>query len=71
MNSKLRILLILQAVLGFIIVFAVNYFLLDMSVLLSFSGALGFTLLLIGWAGYRYKRHLKKEEQKHKPTGKK
>lgn len=64
MSQKIKILVIIQAVLAFIIVFALNYFALGMSGMLSFTGALGFTLLLAGWAGYRYKRYLKKQQKK-------
>lgn len=60
MNIKLRVLLLVLAVLAFTIVFSVNYFLLKMSGFLSVSGALGFTILLTGWAGYRYKRYVRK-----------
>lgn len=64
MSQKIKILAIIQAVFAFIIVFALNFFALGMSGTLSFTGALGFTLLLGGWAGYRYKRYLKKQQKK-------
>jgi len=70
MNSKLKIIFSIQAVLAFIIVFAINYFALGMSPFLSFSGALGFTLFLVAWAGYRYNRHLKKQKEKREREGK-
>lgn len=64
MSQRIKILAIIQAVFAFIIVFALNYFALGMSGAMSFMGALGFTLLLGGWAAYRYKRYLKKQQQK-------
>lgn len=64
MSSKLKIIAILQAVLAFIIVFALNYYALGMSPFLSFSGAAGFTLLLGAWAGYRYNRYREKQRKK-------
>lgn len=64
MSSKIKILAILQAVFAFIIIFALNYFALNMSLALSFLGAFGFTLLMGGWAGYRYNRYLKKQQAK-------
>lgn len=64
MTPKLKILAILQALLAFIIVFALNYFALGMSPVFSFLGAVGFTLLLGGWAVFRYKRYLEKQQKK-------
>lgn len=64
MTPKLKIIVIIQALLAFFIVFALNYFALGMSPFLSFSGAAGFTLLLGAWAGYRFKRYLKKQQHK-------
>lgn len=64
MSPKLKVIAILQAVFAFFIVFALNYFALGMSPFLSFGGAAGFTLLLGAWAGYRYKRYLKKQRVK-------
>jgi uncharacterized membrane protein len=64
MSPKLKILLILQAVIAFIIVFALNYFALGMTPVVSFFGAVGFTVILGGWAGYRYKRYVKKQREK-------
>jgi hypothetical protein len=64
MSTNLKIVAFFQAILAFIIVFTLNYFALGMSGLLSFSGALGFTLLICGWAGYRYNRYLKKQQVK-------
>jgi membrane protein implicated in regulation of membrane protease activity len=62
MSPKLKILAIIQGLFAFFIVFALNYFALGMPPFLSFTGAAGFTLLLGGWAAYRYKRYLKKKE---------
>lgn len=70
MSSKLKIIAILQAVFAFMIVFALNYFALGMSGILSFLGAAGFTLLLGAWAGYRYRRYLKKQRMKKEKESK-
>jgi len=64
MSPKIKILLILQAVIAFIIVFALNYFALGLTPVHSFLGAVGFTLILGGWAGYRYKRYIKKQRER-------
>lgn len=71
MPPKLKILAIIQGLFAFFIVFALNYFALRMSPLLSLAGAAGFTLLLGGWAGYRYKRYLKKKEASEKSANNK
>jgi len=64
MSPKIKILLILQAVIAFIIVFALNYFALGLTPVHSFLGAVGFTVLLGFWAGYRYKRYIKKQRER-------
>ena len=64
MSPKIKILLILQAVIAFIIVFALNYFALGLTPVHSFLGAVGFTVLLGFWAGYRYKRYFKKQRER-------
>lgn len=71
MSPKLKIIAILQAIFAFLIVFALNYFALGMSGILSFTGAAGFTLLLGAWAGYRYKRYMKKQQKKRADEGQK
>jgi hypothetical protein len=64
LSPELKILLILQAVIAFIIVFALNYFALGLTPVHSFLGAVGFTVLLGFWAGYRYKRYIKKQRER-------
>lgn len=64
MSPKLKVIAILQSLLAFFIIFALNYFALGMSPFLSFGGAAGFTLLLGVWAGYRFNRHQKKQRKK-------
>lgn len=64
MSTNLKIVAFFQVVLAFIIIFTLNYFALGMSVLLSITGAVGFTLLIGSWAVYRYNRYLKKQQAK-------
>jgi ABC-type transport system involved in cytochrome bd biosynthesis fused ATPase/permease subunit len=64
MSTNLKIVAFFQTVLAFIIVFTLNYFALEMSVLMSITGAVGFTLLIGSWAAYRYNRYLKKQAKK-------
>jgi len=60
MTSKLKIIFTIQAVVAFVIIFALNYFALNLSLFWSIFGGLAFILLVGVWASFRLKRYKEK-----------
>lgn len=54
MFRKVKTVMFVEALLAFITLFILNYFVLGMYLFLSCTGAAGFALLLAAWTGNRY-----------------
>ncbi|REL38901.1 hypothetical protein DYD21_02815 [Rhodohalobacter sp. SW132] len=60
MNTQLKLIFTIQAVVAFVIIFALNYFALNLSLFWSLFWGLAFILIVGIWASFRLKRYREK-----------